>query len=185
MNIVDLEPSDDTAVEQAAGIVFEAFHDQWPLWMPDLETAKRMVKDRCSPGRISRVALDETGAVMGWIVGSREAEEETAWEVDPLAVRADRRGAGVGRALIADLEGEARRRGGITLWLGTDDDEANPTSLFDRDPYPDLLQSLAAIESPGGHPYKFYQRCGFSVAGLVPDTKGFGRHTIIMAKRIA
>ena len=65
----------------------------------------------------------------------------------------------------------------LTLLLGTDD-EVDRTSLGGADLYPDLLGALAAIEDRGGHPFRFYQNCGFSLAGVVPDADGTGKPDI-------
>ena len=35
----------------------------------------------------------------------------------------------------------------------------------DVDLYDDLPRRIATIQNPGGHPYEFYQRCGFTAEG--------------------
>ncbi|MQC25305.1 MAG: N-acetyltransferase, partial [Chloroflexi bacterium] len=37
----------------------------------------------------------------------------------------------------------------------------------------------------GGHPFEFYQRCGFVLVGMLPDANGPGRPDIYMAKRVS
>ena len=106
-----------------------------------------------------------------------------SWEVHPLAVHPDHQRRGVGRALLADLEALVRERGGLTLFLGADD-EAARTSLGGADLYPEPLAALAALTDRGGHPFRFYQRCGFSLVGVVPDANGRGKPDILMAKRV-
>lgn len=101
-----------------------------------------------------------------------------------MAVRKDAQGRGIGRALVERLEKEVRERGGLTLWLGADD-EAGLTSIGGVDLYPGVLDKLLGVESRRGHPVEFYKRLGFEVTGVVPDANGFGRPDILMSKRVA
>jgi aminoglycoside 6'-N-acetyltransferase I len=73
------------------------------------------------------------------------------WELHPLAVRAARQRQGIGRALVADLEEQVRLRGGLTLWLGSDDED-DMTSLSGVDLYDDLPARLASVWNLKGHP---------------------------------
>ena len=81
-----------------------------------MDAALAEVHEALAPGRICRVALDEAGAVLGWVGGIR-GYGGNVWELHPLVVRPDRQRQGIGRALVADLEAQARARGGLTLWL--------------------------------------------------------------------
>ena len=96
-------------------------------------------------------------------------------------VRAGYRRQGIGRALVADLEAQVRSRGGLTIWLGTDDEDFM-TSLAGRDLYPNVLEHLANIRNRRGHPYEFYQKVGFVIVGVLPDANGPGKPDIFMAK---
>ena len=98
-------------------------------------------------------------------------------------VRPAQQGRGIGRALVADLEERAKERGGLTLWVGTDD-ENNRTSLGGIDLYPDVLTHLANLRNLRNHPFGFYQKLGFVVVGVVPDANGWGKPDILMAKRL-
>ena len=77
-----------------------------------------------------------------------------------------------------------RERGGLTLWLGTDDED-NMTTLSGVNLYPDDFEHIAKIRNLRGHPYEFYQKCGFVIVGVVPDANGLGKPDIYMAKRIS
>ena len=79
----------------------------------------------------------EDALLLGWIGGLRQYDGRV-WELHPLVVRRDRRLRGVGRALVAAFEDEARRRGALTLTLGTDDD-GGQTSVAGVDLYDDEL----------------------------------------------
>jgi len=100
----------------------EGFKEHWPNAWPDMDAALKEVRESFEPDRISRVAVDERGAVLGWIGGIRQYRGNV-WELHPLVVRSDHQGKGIGRALVADLEERVGERGGLTLWLGTDDED--------------------------------------------------------------
>lgn len=84
---------------------------------------------------------------------------------------------------MADLEARVRERGGLTVYIGTDD-EAGLTSLGGVDVYPDVWAHLRDIRNLRGHPFGFYARQGYTVVGVVPDANGFGKPDIMMAKRV-
>jgi aminoglycoside 6'-N-acetyltransferase I len=107
-----------------------------------------------------------------------------AFELHPIAVDPRRQGQGIGAALVGALEVLARSEGALALCLGTDDDFGG-TTLFDADPFPDLLAAAAAVQpGPRGHPLGFYRKLGFVVSGIVPDANGRGKPDILMAKRL-
>lgn len=58
------------------------------------------------------------------------------WELNVLVVWPDRQRQGIGTALLADLDTQVSARGGLTIWLGSDDED-NMTSLAGIDLYPD------------------------------------------------
>src|ERR671911_79475 len=180
-SIAYLHPGEAEAIRQAAELLVEGFREDWPDAWPTTEAALQEVRESLLEERISLVALDENGAVLGWI-GGLPSYSGNVWELHPLVVRPDVRRRGVGRALVADLEARVRERGGLTLWLGTDD-ESGMTSLSGVDLYPDVLEHLANIENLHGHPYEFYQQLGFSIVGVLPDANGVGKPDIYMAKR--
>ncbi|HEY3108327.1 MAG TPA: GNAT family N-acetyltransferase [Chloroflexota bacterium] len=182
MLIVDLDPGDESMVDACAALLVEGFARDWPGAWADLAAGRDEVRECALDGWIARAALDEDGTVVGWI-GGRPEYDGNVWELHPLVVRADRRGAGVGRALVADLERLAGQRGGLTLRVGSDD-VTDMTSLGGVDLYPDPLAHLAAIEDRRGHPFGFYRRCGFALVGVVPDANGPGKPDILLAKRI-
>ena len=101
----------------------------------------------------------------------------------PLVVRSDYQSKGIGRALVSDLEGQVRQGGGITLRVGTDDED-NMTSLGGMDLYPNVLEHLSNIKNLKANPYEFYQKMGFTIVGVMPDANGFGKPDIIMAKSL-
>ena len=181
MRIVDLEPGDEETVRQAAILLVEGFKDNWPDAWPDVDAALEEVRESFGEGRISRVAVGEDGAVLGWI-GGIPSYGGKVWELHPLVVRPDLQRRGIGRALVADLEERVRERGGLTIWLGTDD-ETGMTTLSGVDLYPNVLGHLANIRNLRGHPYEYYSKLGYSIIGAMPDANGPGKPDIYMAKR--
>ena len=123
MNIIDFLPENETAVHQAATLLVEVFREHHPNSWPDMDSALKEVHESFAENRISRIAVDDTGLVLGWIGGiGAEHYEGFAWELHPLVVHSDYQRSGIGKALVADLEDHVRRRGGSTIWLGTDDE---------------------------------------------------------------
>jgi aminoglycoside 6'-N-acetyltransferase I len=182
VQIVDLPPEDESAIHQAATLLVEGFREHWPAAWPDIDAALAEVRVALEPGKICRAAIGEDGSLLGWI-GGIPGYSGNVWEVHPLIVQPDRQDQGIGRALVADLEGRVRERGGLTLWVGSDDED-DMTTLSGVDLYDDLPGHLARIRSLKDHPFEFYQKCGFIVAGVVPDANGRGRPDILMAKRV-
>jgi len=181
MRIVDLRLDDEKRVNEAAILMMDAFKMN-PDYCPDMETALEEVRELFGPGHITRVAVDEQGAVLG-LVGGHPHYEGHVWELHPLAVRPEHQRKGIGRALVADLEERVRERGALTLWVGTDD-EVDQTTLSAVDLYPNPLEHLAQIRNLRGHPYEFYQKVGFVIVGVMPDANGWGKPDIFMAKRV-
>jgi aminoglycoside 6'-N-acetyltransferase I len=182
MQIIDLRPDDEHAIQQVAGLLVEAFREHWPEAWPDLESALQEVRESFEAGRISRIAVDKAGLVLGWVGGICQYDGHV-WELHPLVVRPDCQRQGIGRALVNDLEAQVRRRGGLTLWLGTDD-EASMTSLAGVNLYPHIWDHVAQIKNLRGHPYEFYQKLGFVIIGVMPDANGPGKPDIYMAKSV-
>jgi aminoglycoside 6'-N-acetyltransferase I len=182
LRIIDLTPDHATAIRQTAQLLFASFQEHWPDAWPTLEDALQEVQDSFAADRVSRIALDDEGNVIGWIGGIRQYDGQV-WELHPLAVSAAARGQGVARALVNDLEAIVKARGGVTLWLGTDDED-NMTSLSGVDLYPNVWEHITRIKNLRAHPFEFYQKLGFVIVGVMPDANGLGKPDIFMAKRV-
>lgn len=181
MQIIDLTLEHENAILQAATILHECFGHLPGDWRT-LEGTLQEVQESLADDRISRIAVDNSGTVLGWIGGICQYNG-WAWELHPLIVNPKYQRQGIGRLLVADLEAQVRKRGGITLWLGTDD-ENHQTTLSGIDLYPNVFAHIAQLQNLRNHPYEFYQKCGFVIVGLIPDANGFGKPDIFMAKRI-
>ena len=181
MQIQELSKENTAAIQQVAALLVDGFKEHWPDSWSTLESAVEEIHESFEEGRISRIAVDAGGLVLGWIGGQHFYS--SVWELHPLVVRADQQRKGVGRALVTDLEAQVRARGGLTLMLGSDDED-NMTTLSGVDLYPDIWRHISQIRNLRGHPYEFYQKLGYAIIGVVPDANGIGKPDILMAKRV-
>ena len=183
MRIVPLRPEDRNVVRQAAELLVEGFRANWPDAWPRIEDALgELATFATDDERVAWAAVDAEENVLGWI-GAIRMYRGNVWELHPLVVHPDHRGRGLGRALVEWLADRAREEGAFTLWVGSDD-EAEMTSLGGVDLYPGLLDHLRQVRNLRNHPFGFYQKLGFEIAGVVPDANGFGKPDILMARRL-
>ncbi len=180
--IVDLHRRDVELVEQATVLLYAAFRGRSAAW-PDGVAARREVLSSLTRGKISRVMVDDGETVIGWIA-AQPSYADRVWEIHPIVVAEPHRGRGIGRALVADLEGSLAARGALTLWAGSDD-EHGETSLGQVDLYADLPEALQRVGNFARHPYEFFLRLGFRIVGVMPDANGWGKPDIFLAKRLA
>lgn len=182
MQIVPLDDDRDV-VRQAAELLVEGFRANWPDAWPRIEDALGELATFASDNeRVAWALLDADENVLGWI-GAIRMYDGNVWELHPLVVHPEHRGRGLGRMLVEFLADRAREEGAFTLWVGTDD-ESEMTSLGGVDLYPGLLDHLRQIRNLKNHPFGFYQKLGFEVAGVVPDANGFGKPDILLALRL-
>ncbi len=180
-SIADLA-ADAARLDPTAQLLLDAFRNRAEDWQ-DFASARQEVLASLEGGRVSRVAVDEAGQVRGWI-GAIPTYGGRVWEIHPLVVAESHRGRGIGRALVSDLERIGVERGALTLWAGSDD-EHGETSLSGVDLYRDIPAAMHDIRNLRRHPYEFYLRVGFRVAGVLPDANGRGKPDIFLAKRVA
>lgn len=174
MEIVSF-PRNDTALRaQGAALLAQAFPQAYS------GCAGEQMERLLSPERVALAAM-EGDALIG-MVGAIPQYGHTGWELHPLVVESSHRGQGVGSALCAALEAELAARGCCVVFLGSDD-ECGQTTLSGTDLFENTFEKIAAIANPGGHPYQFYQKAGFSIVGVIPDANGPGKPDIWLAKR--
>lgn len=179
--ISPLDAGDTAAIAQLAAFLPDVFRQMAPDYLSTVDEALEEIHGLLQPEQINLVARDESG-VIGWI-GGQPIYDGHVYELHPLAVRPDRQRRGVGTALVAALEAEVAARGAGTVFVGSDD-EMGLTTASGIDLYPDPLDHLARIQDVAGHPYRFYQRCGFVLVGILPDANGFGKPDLYLAKRV-
>lgn len=100
-----------------------------------------------------------------------------------VAVEPSYQSKGIGTKLVAALEEEVYKQGGIIIYLGTDDEDGK-TSLSEGDLFEDTYEKIKNIRNLDRHPYAFYEKQGYKIVGVFPDANGFGKPDIWMAKRI-
>jgi aminoglycoside 6'-N-acetyltransferase I len=179
MKIVDKTILDKSHLNQAAYILTDSIPTGWPTFNDAIKEIKALL----APGNTLLAAVEKDtvlgiGAILAPIYNGN------VFELHALAVRSDRRRQGIARAIVTALEDEARRQGGITIYLGADDErDQGETSLANVNLYEDLPEKLKSF-SPGSHQTGFYLKLGYRIIGVMPDANGVGKPDIFMAKRL-
>jgi len=182
MQIVTFDGSDEKLKHQMAQLLVDAFREHWADAWETFEDGLKEVEEMCEAERICLVAIEDE-KLLGMIGGIPEYDGKV-WELHPLAVQPGLQGKSIGRALVLAFEEQVRQRGGLTIMLGSDD-QNDMTSLAGVDLYENLWDKVKNIQNFKGHPYEFYQKMGYVITGVVPDANGRGKPDIMMSKRVA
>lgn len=178
MEIINMTQLNETQIIQAAQILTDSIPIGWPTLQDSLDEINRLM----IPENTLLAAI-ENGIVLGW-GGILPEYNGNVFELHPLAVRSDRRKQGIGRAIVAALEDEARKQGGLTIILGADDERGDgETSFANVDLYDDLPGRIRSF-SPGTHQSGFYLKLGYKIIGVVPDANGIGKPDIFFGKSL-
>lgn len=180
--IITLTPTDQHIIQQAAQLLVDAFSEHWIEAWPSFEEGLKEIHEMLEAERICRAAIDDAGNLLG-IIGGIPQYDGHVWELHPLAVQPNMQGQGIGRALAEDFEEQVRLRGGLTITLGSDDED-NMTSLSNVDLFENTWEKIQNIRNVKGHPFEFYQKLGYVITGVVPDANGIGKPDILMSKRV-
>lgn len=183
MKIITLTKENDALVQQAAQLLMDAFREHWVDAWPTLEEGLQEVHEMLESERICRAAIDEDNSLLG-VIGGIPQYDGHVWELHPLAVQPSMQGRGIGKVLVEDLEQQVHLRGGLTITLGSDDED-NMTSLSNVDLYENLWEKIRDVRNFKRHPYEFYQKMGYVITGIVPDANGIGKPDIILSKKVA
>ncbi len=179
MIIVNMKELSKAQIEEAALILTSSI----PIGWPTLADALEELVDILVPGNTLMAAVEDE-KVLGFGGILAPTYSGNVFELHPLAVREDRRGQGIGEAIVTSLEAEARRQGGKTIHLGADDERGDgETSLANVDLFDDLPEKLKNF-SPGTHQAKFYLKLGYKIIGVMPDANGLGKPDIYFGKRL-
>ena len=182
MKIITPQPDNKLLIKQAAQLMVDAFREHWPNAWPTYEDGLEEINEMFEEGRIFRAAIDDNENILG-IIGGIPQYDGNVWELHPLAVQPSMQGYGIGCMLVEDLEEQVRLRGGLTITLGTDDED-HMTSLSNTDLYQTTWEKIHNIRNIKEHPYEFYQKMGYVITGVVPDANGIGKPDILMSKRV-
>jgi aminoglycoside 6'-N-acetyltransferase I len=182
MNIISLTRENEHLIQPAAQLMMDAFREHWPNAWRTLEEGLDEVNEMLDNERICRVAVDEEGNLLG-IIGGIPQYDGHVWELHPLAIQPNMQRQGIGRTLVKDFEHQVRLRGGLTITLGSDDED-NMTSLSGVDLYENLWDKVKNIRNLKHHPFEFYQKMGYVITGVVIDANGVGKPDILMSKRV-
>jgi aminoglycoside 6'-N-acetyltransferase I len=182
MKIITPQPNDEKFIQQAAQLIVDAFREHWPNAWPTFEDGLEEANELFEDGKICRAAINENRNLLGFIGGMPHYEGHV-WELHPLAVQTSLQGQGIGKALVEDFEKQVLAKGGLTITLGSDDED-NMTSLSNVDLYENTWEKIRDIRNLKGHPFGFYQKMGFVITGLVPDANGIGKPDILMSKKV-
>ena len=178
--LIDMREVTDAQRAQAAAVLIAALAHVPTAWKDVADAAAEVATFIEDTERLAIAAVHDD-AVVGWIGAIKHSD--FGWELHPLAVAPANQGCGIGTRLVNALEDRAISAGVITLWLGTDDDFGG-TNLYGQNLYPDVLGAVQKLRVTAGHPYRFYEKLGYVVTGVLPDVDGIGKHDILMAKRI-
>lgn len=179
MNIINMNELNEAQIAEAAQILT----DSLPIGWPSLKDALEEIGKLSEPGNIMLAAVED-GIVLGWGGILAPEYDGNVFELHPLAVHSDKRKQGVGRAVVTALENAARKQGGLTVYLGSDDEkEGGETSFANADLYDGLPEKIKNFV-PGTHPSGFYLKLGYTIIGVIPDANGKGKPDIILGKRL-
>lgn len=178
MIVVNVNTLNQKQIKQAAHMLTE----ELPLGWATLNEAMDEIKERLVPENTLLAAVDNE-EVCGW-GGVLPSYGGKVFELHPLVVVRHMQKKGVGAILVKSLEEAARERGGITIWVGADDEkEGGETSLTNIDLYDNLPGHIKGFD-PGTHQAAFYLKMGYMVTGVMPDANGIGKPDIYLAKRL-
>ena len=175
MKIGLFEKRNSKYIMEAAELLIESFPHSYSSCAVE-EIEKCLNKDRIA------IMAVEDDQIVGF-VSAIPQYGITGWELHPIVVRKVKQYRGIGTLLIQALEKEVALKGGITIYLGTDD-EFTKTSLSNEDLYENTFDKIMNIKNFKKHPYEFYQKMGYKIVGVIPDANGIGKPDIWMAKRI-
>jgi aminoglycoside 6'-N-acetyltransferase I len=168
-------------IEKAASILHSAFKDMGKDAWPTYESAVMEVQECIQEPNIA-IGLRVHGRLIGW-AGIRPMYEKV-WELHPLVVDIEFQNQGYGRELIRQIEHVAKKEGLIGLVLGTDDENFS-TSLAQSDlTKENIFSEMTNIKNIKNHPYEFYEKCGYSIVGVIPNANGKHKPDIWMWKNL-
>ncbi len=179
MQIINMDQVNKIQIIQAAQILTDCL----PIGWPTFQDAMDEIKERLIPENILLVAI-EKDIVIGWGGILAPTYDGNVFELHPLAVRSDSRNQGIGRIIVTALEDEARKQGGLTIYLGADDEIGDgETSFANVDLFDDLPGKINNFTA-GTHQSGFYLKLGYKIIGVMPNANGIGKPDIYFGKEL-
>ena len=180
MKIVLMQTLNKKQLNAAARMLSDSLPNGWPTLKDALNEIDQLLKSNNN----YMIAAVEKDMVLGWAGLLEPIYNGNVIELHPLVVKFDVRGQGIGKSLVLELEHEAKKRGALTIYLGSDDESENgETSLANVDLYDDLPSHIMNFKS-GTHPSGFYLKMGYKIIGVMPDANGIGKPDIIFGKSL-
>jgi len=176
MKIIDFKHLNEVQILQAAQILTESISNGWSTIQDALDEIKKLQP------KSTLLCVMEDDDVIGWGGILAPTYSGNVFELHPLVVRKDKRKQGIGRAIVSALEDEAKNQGGLTIYLGADDEDGE-TSLANVDLYDNLSDRIKDFGS-GVHQSGFYLKLGYKIIGVIPDANGIGKPDIYLGKRL-
>jgi aminoglycoside 6'-N-acetyltransferase I len=168
-------------IENAAAMLHATFKNLGKNAWPTYESALVEVQECIQKPNIA-IGLRAHGKLLGW-VGIRPMYEKV-WELHPLVVESQYQKKGYGRELVKQIECLAKNMGLTGLVLGTDDENFS-TSLAQSDlTKENIFSEMTNIKNIKNHPYEFYEKCGYSIVGVIPNANGKHKPDIWMWKNL-
>lgn len=176
MYITELTVENTRYIKEAAELLRQVFPHSY-MNCAEEEVLKCLEKEKIL------IAAIEDDVLIGF-VGAMPQYGITAWELHPLVVSKSYRLSGVGTKLCIELEHILRKKGCLTVYLGSDD-ETYSTTLSNTNLFEDTFQKIESIKNLKKHPFEFYQKVGYKIVGVIPDANGIGKPDIWLAKGIS
>ena len=89
IQIITLSADNERAIKQVAALLIEGFKTHAPHAWPHMPAALEEVRESFGEDRISRIAIDHNGKIVGWI-GGLSHYDGNVWEIHPLVVKPSR-----------------------------------------------------------------------------------------------
>ena len=167
--------------ENAARILYSTFEKMGISGWSTYKSAIIEVEDCIQEPNIA-IGLQTNGKLVGWI-GIRPMYEKV-WELHPLVVEVQSQKNGYGQRLIKEIEVVARKKGLIGLVLGTDDDNFRTSLSQNELTKQNIFSEIMSIKNINNHPFEFYEKCGYSIIGAIPNASGKNKPDIWMWKNL-
>ncbi len=172
--------------EQAVKILLEAFPAD-EMWSDLDEKMARETVEFSIYGKNICIGIKIGSELAGWVCLRPEYEKiknEATWELHPFVISPKFKRKGYGKMLMEEVEKAAQENNIIGIILSSGD-EANKTSLSDKEiTGENIIEEIKNIKNYKNHPYEFYQKCGYSIIGIIPNAYGIRKTDIWLWKDI-